>query len=591
MSVKKLFASAIVLMSLAVTGMAQQPAPHPFLRFSIVPIPQTAPQGEQGDLPDLPDDVFENNSTGPAQPVPPAPPANNAVPAQPGQPQVLPAPRPVNPPAPKPPVVEEEKPANAPVEVITDPRLIQQLFFGGNAQKQPAGPVKPTPQMLEAVYSRVWNQVAQSYHDPVRLNNWHLYETKYKGKLNTEEDLEKALKDMLSSLNDPWTKYISTAELKKQHDNAAAGISDLGIWVVRQADGSYKVDYTTFGTPSYFSGLHKGDLLKAAGGKELKGLSQEEVEALLSGKDGSTIEVVYVRSGKEYTEKLKVTPGTPGEVDIDLFPGNIGYIRLPSFDEESFMFFVKGLQLLHQESKGNLNGLIFDLRGNSGGLVDLALQVASIFVEKGTVVTSTTRDGRMVTHQTYEVIAPQKFDFHGAPDEVANFIKDFYKVPLVVLVDGSSASSSEIVTGALKDSGRATIVGTTTYGKGVGYNKSRIPPGGILYITTMDYLTPSGYNLSNKGINPQVVVERTPGAKIDEQLVVAVEVLKSMPNPLNDPAKASKKQFGDGEWSSSPLVIAAAVAAFLLVGVLAFRHHQLQSRRRKEEDERDRDKQ
>ncbi len=483
----------------------------------------------------------------------------------------------------------QEKPESAPVEVITDPRLIQQLFFGNSGPKQPAGPVKPTPQMLEAVYSRVWNQVAQSYHDPVRLNNWHVYETKYKGKLNTEEDLEKALKDMLGSLNDPWTKYISTAELKKQHDNAVAGISDLGISLVRQADGSFKVDYTSFGSSSYDSGLHKGDVLKSAGGKELQGLSLEAAEALLSGKDGSTIELVYVRNGKEHTEKLVVLPSIPGEVGIDLFPGNIGYIRLPSFDEESFMFFVKGLQLLHEKSNGNLNGLIFDLRGNSGGLVDLALQVASIFVEKGTVVTSTTRDGRMVTHQTYEVIAPQKFDFHGAPDEVANFIKDFYKVPMVVLVDGSSASSSEIVTGALKDSGRATIIGTTTYGKGVGYNKSRIPPGGVLYITTMDYLTPSGYNLSNKGIIPQVVVERTPGAKIDEQLVVAVQVLKSLPNPLNDASKASKKQFGDGELTSNPFVIAGAVALVLLICVLAFRHHQLQSRRREQEDERERD--
>src|SRR5262249_25547285 len=156
-----------------------------------------------------------------------------------------------------------------------DPRVIQQLFGGNGAQ----APVTPTPEMLEGVYMKVWQQVVKTYHNPKALKDWDQWAFKYKGKLQTTDDLEAAIKDMLGSLHDPWTKYISTAEIKKRQEMSKNGISDLGIWLVKNDDGSFRVDYTTYGTPSYMSGLHKGDQLKSAQGKELKGLSQDEAEA------------------------------------------------------------------------------------------------------------------------------------------------------------------------------------------------------------------------------------------------------------------------------------------------------------------------
>jgi carboxyl-terminal processing protease len=577
MSVKNIISTAIVLVTLAVSGMAQtiptQASPaHPFLGSDVAP--QSNPQVTPKASPD-PQVV----PSAPATPVPavapdPAPATAAPTPAQPGKS-----------PAVVPPVPAAATPG--PLQIITDPRAIQQLFG-----RQTAAPTSPTPEMLESVYQKVWQQVAEQYHDPARLANWYQWQDKYKGKLTTPDELEAAVKEMLKSLRDPWTKYISTTEIKKQQSNAQNGISDLGIWLVQNPDGSYKIDYTTFGTPSYASAMHKGDELKSAGGKALKGLSQEEAEALLSGKDGSKIEVVYVRNGQEHKETLTVAPAAAGVVVANLLPGNIAYIRFPAFDNESFPPFVQALMGLYAQSNGNLNGLILDLRGNSGGLVTLAQQVAQIFIEKGPIFTSTTRgQGRMLSHETFELFPPQKHDFAGAPPEAVTMIKDFYKVPMVVLVNGSSASSSEIVTGALKDSGRATVVGTTTYGKGVGYNMGRIPPGGVLYITTLNYLTPSGYNLSDKGIPAQIVVERTPGVKVDEQLAKAIEVLKAQnPDQFADPNSASKKKLGeDGDWTSNPVAIAGVVALFLLLIVLSARNHVLANRRRKDEAKRDTD--
>lgn len=585
MSLRKSILGATLLAFLAVTGVAQSapdsptasPA-HPFLGLDVVP---TAPVDPVQQAPD-PQMVPNGPATAPTAPAAaptPAPiqiaPAATPTPSASPAPQVKPSGHPVAVP----------KAPSAPLQIITDPRMIQQLF--GRDQ---GAPMTPTPEMLEAVFNRVWQQVAQSYHDPARLTDWYKFQDKYKGKLLTEEDLEKALKEMLASLRDPWTKYITTAEINAARADAEAGVSSLGIWIVRNPDGSYHVDYTTYGTTSYRSGLHKHDELISANGKPFNGLPQEAAEALLKGKDGSTIEVVYRRNGKEYSEKLTVTPAAETGVVARLIPGNIAYVRLPQFDPQSFGMFVQALQQLHAQSGGNLNGLIFDLRGNPGGMVDLALKTASIFMEKGTIVNSTTREGRMVTHQGYEVIAPLPHDFIGAPQEIVTMITDFYKVPMVVLIDGSSASSSEIVTGALKDSGRATILGTTTYGKGVGYNTGSIPPGGTLYVTTMDYLTPSGYNLSNKGIPPQIVVERTPGAKGDEQLEAAIKLLKANnPDPLTiDPDQdKGKKQFGEGDWTSNPLAIAAGCALFLLLIVFAAFNHVYANRRRKEEAKRD----
>lgn len=446
--------------------------------------------------------------------------------------------------------------------------------------QQHAAPAQPTPAQLERVYDRVWQQVAESYHDPIALKNWASWRNKYQGKLTTVPELEAAIQEMLSSLNDPWTKYVSTSEIQAAQANLKAGNAPLGMSLKVQADGSYRVDFLVYGSAARGSNLREGDLVKSIGGKDVKGLTQKEVEALTMGKSGTDVEIVYEHKGVEQKVTLKFTAIPNAQVESKLLPGDIGYVRLPSFESEDVVAEFVGHIADLQKKSGGLKGLVLDLRGNPGGQFQLALEVASLFIQKGTVVSTTTRDGRMVTHTTFDVIPPQAHDFSGLPVDAVKLINSLYTVPLTVLVDGSTASSAEIVTGALKDNGRATVIGTTTFGKGVGYVTGRLPTGGVLLITTLDYLTPSGYNLANKGISPNVVVERPAGSAVDDQLASGVKDVMEKASKLTPNSSAAASE-GEEDLESSPIVIGLGVALVFLVCVLFAVHYKLQRERDK----------
>lgn len=542
------FLLAITLAVSLVVPVAAQSAPHPFIQQQMAPTP-AQDTGKSKSTPANPAVAPAQNPGGATGP-------QEAIPAQPGIIQL-------------------------------DPALLQQLFGA-----QMAAPAPPTPEQLEAVYERVWAKVGAIYHDPAKLKDWHLWQDKYKGKLTTPAELESALQEMLSSLDDKWTLYVSTADIQHQQQLHNSGQAGLGVMVKKNADGTFAVDYLPYGTSGYTSELKRGDIVKSVGGTDLAGKTLKEAEELLMGKAGTATALVYTRDGKDKSINLTFADAPDNAVDARLLPDGIGYIRLPAFDKPSFGAFLQGLGGLYKQSKGNLRGLIVDLRGNPGGEFTLALDFASIFMEKGTITSSTTRDGRMVTHQNYEVIPPQPHDFAGAPVDMVTMIKSMYKVPMVVLVDGSSASSSEVVTGAIKDNNRAVVIGTTTYGKGVGFIQERLRgPGGILMITGLDYVTPSGYNLSSKGIAPNIVVERTPGSKIDEQLTAAIEhIKKATPDPLQlTPADPTQKGANGDDLTANPLVISFAVALLFLLGVLSWFHFKKSNEKRAEEERRRRE--
>lgn len=475
---------------------------------------------------------------------------------------------------------------NAPVMIPVPPELKEKLLEAMKQYEQAHGGAQaaPPPAVLEENYRNVWKLVSDHYRDREKLANWDQWLHKFDGKLTTIEQYESALQEMLKSLGDRWTFYTSTADMKAQEELAEQGIMPSGVHVVLLPDGTVKVMSLSYGTAGYGSALRKGDVIKSIGGESLAGKTLEEVEKLLMGPAGKALDIEYNHGGQD--QKLTIIIDAPKRPQVEggLLPGNIAYVRLPSFFPQPVAGMVQGLMQMHQQANGNLNGLILDLRGNPGGRVDLAQDVAEMFMESGTIFSYTTRNGRQVTNQKVDVIAPMAHEFAGAPAEIVIMIKDFYKVPMVVLVDGSSASASEILTGALKDNGRATIVGTTTWGKGVGMMQTEIPPGGNLSITSLDYLTPSGYNLSGKGIAPDVEVERTPGSKVDEQLNRAVELIKAKnPNPFTPPSKAVGPD--QAIEFDSTLSASLIVAMILLVIVLWSVHQHIQMRRRKEQEE------
>jgi C-terminal peptidase prc len=249
---------------------------------------------------------------------------------------------------------------------------------------------------------------------------------------------------------------------------------------------------------------------------------------LLYGKTGDTVKVTYEVGGQPLEVELKLAPEPEEAVIVDLLPGNIGYIRLPTFvHDEAVEAFMQGLAAICEQANYDLRGLIFDLRNNSGGKFENALSVSSLFIKEGIVTKSKTRSGRQVSITDHTVVDFPAFTQSAMPPEMLAVFKSLQTVPMVILVNGSTASASEVTTGALRDNGRAYVIGTKTFGKGVGYSMGRLPNGGGLTVTSLSYLTPKGFDLGGKGIDPDKVVENPRGQDVDAQKQAAVDYLNA----------------------------------------------------------------
>lgn len=390
--------------------------------------------------------------------------------------------------------------------------------------------VQLTPQMLEMLYRAIWLKVGKEYQDPYKLADWAVWEKKFAGKLATEEDLDAAVKEMLASLKDRWTVYYSPADIAAQKKAAAEGFIPIGMLLRPHTDNAWHIDGMQFGTSAMKSTLREGDIIKSLNGKLLDGMSQAEVAKLLMGKEGEKLSVVAVYEGKEHTVELSFAAADENQVAVGILPGNIAYVRLPTFvSQEAVSAFMQALAQIYAASNGELNGLIFDLRYNSGGLVTMALTVSSLFSENGVITRTTTRNDRSITETQYKVMPIPQYLEARMPKEAAAFQHFLQTVPLVILTNGSTASASEITTGALKDNGRAYVIGGKTFGKAVGYTVTPLPNGGAVQVTNLSYLTPNGTNIADKGIEPDKLVEQPRGVPIqgeqDEQVKAAHEYL------------------------------------------------------------------
>lgn len=408
------------------------------------------------------------------------------------------------------------------------------------------GPVQkaePTPEQMEAFYRSVWQEVGKRYVDPAKLADWAGWERKFDGKIKNMTELDAALKAMVAHVGDRWTTYISTADMEAAKKQAEMGLLPIGAMLRKDQAGNWRVDGMMYGTPAHLSKLREGDIVKSiARGSEpaqdLSKLSDAEVQLLLSGKVGDKITVNATWDGADHAVELTFAALPEDAVEAGLLPGQIGYIRFPTFMSEEIMgHFVQALGQLYAASKGELAGLVFDLRNNGGGRVDLALALSSLFIERGVITRTTTREDRAITETANKVIPLPKHLEDRMPKQMAGFQRMLLSVPMVILVNGSTASASEITTGALVDNGRAIVMGTHTFGKAVGYNRGRLPNGGILQITTLSYLTPNGTDIGGKGIVPDKVVEQPREAQDDEQLKAAhahlMEIVKERAAALN----------------------------------------------------------
>jgi carboxyl-terminal processing protease len=325
--------------------------------------------------------------------------------------------------------------------------------------------------------------------------------------INRSQLTNKGLAAMVASLDDPYSHYYDPPAYKTFLGQTNPHLSGIGIDVLPESRGLRVIDVFT-GSPAAQAGLIRGDLIVGVGPTSLANRSQDFGTRLIQGKAGTPVSLTVLRGKARRTVKIVradlVIPVASGSI-IKYHGLKIGDVELTSFTQGS------GDELRRQVKKVLAQGaqaLILDLRENGGGLVEEAVNVASIFIPDGTIVST---DGRSQPRQVYVA--------KGNPIAA--------KIPMVVLVDRGTASAAEIVTGALRDRGRAQVVGTHTYGKGVFQEIEPLPNGGALDITVGEYFTPNGTNLGGGGVRegvgiaPNVYAADNPRTRADEALQTA----------------------------------------------------------------------
>jgi len=310
-----------------------------------------------------------------------------------------------------------------------------------------------------------------------------------------------ALKGMLTRL-DPHSDYMDEAEFRDLMATTSGEFGGVGI-EISVDEGVPQVISAIEGTPAAAAGISPGDRITKADGQPLVGMDIEEVVNRLRGAPGTKVELTIARSGKA-PFNVSVTRAIikVESVKFSLQPGRVGYVRVSTFDENTAAELRAAIAKLRQEAGGGLSGFVLDLRNNAGGLLDAAVEVAADFLDSGTVVSTRGRD-------------PDENRIYEAPPN-GDLVRG---VPMVVLINGASASASEIVAGALQDDRRAAILGTRSFGKGSVQSIIPIEGHGALRLTTALYYTPSGRSIQGHGITPDQVVTLPKDQQVANALV------------------------------------------------------------------------
>jgi carboxyl-terminal processing protease len=332
-------------------------------------------------------------------------------------------------------------------------------------------------------------QAASSGHAPLLDEAWGRAESLFYGKLPTEQERTYgAVRGMMESFKDPYTVFIEPPQTELQSQQLSGKFGGIGANVRRDNDG--RIVLSPFpDRPAAQAGVQEGDVLVKIDSTPITPeMKFEEVTSLLHGEVGTPVKIEVDRSGQQLAFNI-----TRAEISVPSVtwrmlsqaPG-VGYIKLNIFAQTSKDELVKSIEELRKQGAQKL---ILDLRDNGGGLLDAAIDVAGQFVD-GIVVSEKHRDG---SQQNFTA------DATGAARDL----------PLVVLVNGGTASASEIVSGALQDEGRAVLVGQKTYGKGSVQNVIGLSDGSSIHVTVAEWLTPKGRQITGKGLEPEVAVEMT----------------------------------------------------------------------------------
>ena len=337
--------------------------------------------------------------------------------------------------------------------------------------------------------------------------------SKYDGDIDDQQLLEGAMKGMAAAVKDPYTVYMTQEEFDTFMESSQGSFYGIGAQLgVR--DNKVTIIAPIEGSPADEAGLKAGDIILKVDDYEVVDLNTEAVVARVRGEEGKPVTLTIQRDSGEPFEVTIVRAEIKNEsVKGEMLDDSTAYIQITTFsDEEVSQKFTDEINELKAQG---MKKLVLDLRGNPGGYLDQCVEIASHFIKEGEIVTYT------IDKYNQKVVSKSK----GG---------DLLGLPLVVLVDGGSASASEVVTGALRDHDAATIIGTTTFGKGIVQQLITLPDNeGGLKVTTSKYYTPDGENIHGTGIVPDITVEIPQevleveySRQIDPQFQKALEVIK-----------------------------------------------------------------
>lgn len=339
----------------------------------------------------------------------------------------------------------------------------------------------------------------------------------YLGEIDEEKLAEGAIKGYIEGLGDPYTEYISKEEMKDYLDDTMGNFVGIGIYMIKNTEqDKIQVLSTIKGSPAEKEGIQAGDLILTVDGIEYSADDMTTASNNIKGEEGTKVVLEILRGEQKIKFELSRQKVKVNQVEGKVISKNIGYIQFTSFDETTAEDFKAKFEELNKQG---IKSLIIDLRNNGGGIVDQALQIADYMTDKDSVL-------------LYEVDKNNNEKIKKAKTE------PIINMPIVVLTNKNTASASEILAGALKDLGKAKIVGTTTYGKGVIQQILSLSDGSGLKVTIEEYQTPNKNKIHKIGVTPDVevqlpdTVENELNVKENEdtQLQKAIEMLNKIEN-------------------------------------------------------------
>ena len=346
------------------------------------------------------------------------------------------------------------------------------------------------------------------------INNFRrIIDKYYLGEVDEEKLKEGAIKGYIEGLEDPYTEYISKEDMQDYLEDTMGNFVGIGIYMVEDKETNKIMVLSPIkNSPAEKAGIQPGDYITKINDVEYTGEQTTEASNKIKGEEGTTVKLEILRGNETLTYEIKRENIKVNPVEGKVLENNIGYIAFSSFDQETAKDFKNKYEEL---SKQGIKSLIVDLRNNGGGIVSVALEIADYFTPKDSVL-------------LYEVDKNNNEEIEKSKND------PIINMPVIILTNENTASSSEILAGALQDLGIAKIVGTKTYGKGVIQEVLSLPDGSGIKITSEKYLTPNKREINEVGIQPDVEVELPETVtnilnveeKDDTQLQKAIEMLK-----------------------------------------------------------------